>query len=109
MIYADVALSRYEAGLYTVQLTPPAPIGGRQILWALWKRFGSVQPLAQASIDSGIPNGASGLTILDSGQGIFSVDVLTVYSSGQPGNYAFQTELMDPPRTVLTRGYIILN
>lgn len=110
-IQIDYALVRFEDGQLVVALTPPTPIGGWTIQYTEAVRFGtpSASGIVIRSTASGY-NGVSGITVLNSGVGEFSVEVRSVDSSGREfGNYAFWIERLDSgSRTMLTQGYKML-
>lgn len=74
----------------TFYLTPAQPVGGWSVQYALAPRNGG-SPMWTATLVSGQTNGASGLTVLNSGQGWFQL-TLTGGSGGisglVPGTYA---------------------
>ena len=106
----DFALARYEDGVLTIPMVPPVAIGGWSIRYTEQKRFGGSTNLITKSVASGF-NGASGITITNSGQGIFNIAINSVDSSGlEYGNDAFVVERMDSGhRTSLTEGYRLIN
>lgn len=105
---ANYPLVRYEDGLLTVGLAPPTDVGGWAVQLTVMKHFGGSGFILR-SVASGYI-GVSGMTILDSGVGVFQASINSPDSSGRdPGNYAFLLERVDSGfNTVLTRGYMTL-
>ncbi len=88
-IITDYSLAISERGVLTIEMTPPTPIGGWSLDFYLMKRFGSQAYLIQNSVASGF-NGASGITITNSGAGIMNIVNQAIFMSGQqPGYYAW--------------------
>lgn len=108
-ILTNFGLIRMEDGVLTISIVPSTSIGGWNIEWSLVKRFGGVTPLVTKSVASGY-NGVSGITIVDSGAGVFNVAINSVDTSGlDPGNYATGADrLTSGRRTSLTQGYLLL-
>lgn len=112
-INTDVTISRFEDGVLTVAMAPPVAVGGWAITFRVQKYFGGGSSLASGlinkSVSSGL-NGASGITVTNSGQGVFAIDLRSVDTSGlQFGNYAYAVERTDSGnRTVLSQGYVLL-
>lgn len=109
-VLADFPLARYEDGLLTISLAPAAPIGAWNIQFLVQHRFGGLSGLILASVSSGF-NGQSGITITNSGEGVFNVRIPGIATSGwNYGNYAFAVTRLDSgSRTVLSEGYLLLN
>lgn len=107
--YTDFSWIKYDDGVLTIALTPPAPIGGWDLRFSLTKRFGGESLLVTKSCASGY-NNVSGINIVNSGQGIFNVALSSVDTSGlQPGLYASRCERMNSgARTTLSEGYMVL-
>jgi hypothetical protein len=94
-VYANFTLARYEDGILTVSMTPPTPIGGWTLQFSVCTRFGGTSPLVTKSCASGY-NGTSGITITNSGQGFFAVQLKSADTSGlDPGNFAYVIERLD--------------
>jgi hypothetical protein len=108
-IQTNFSLVRLEDGVLAVQMVPSTAIGGWQIEWNLVKRLGSTTPIATRSVASGY-NGASGITVTDSGQGMFNITINSVDTSGlNPGNYANGADrLSSGRRSALTQGFLTL-
>jgi hypothetical protein len=102
-------LIKYEDGILTVSMSPPVAIGGWEIQFKTTKRFGGTTNLFTKSVASGF-NGQSGITITNSGAGIFNIQVNSVDSSGLDfGNYAAVSERLNSgSRTTLTEGFLLL-
>lgn len=108
---ADFNLYKYEDGLLTVPLRPPAAVGGWDIRFTVTLRQGADSSgLIVKSVASGYGGGASGISVLNSGQGVLQVTIRAQDTSGlQPGPYAFAIERLDSgSRTPLTRGFLLL-
>jgi hypothetical protein len=109
-IIANFTLARLEDGVLTIGLEPPAAIGGWNLQLTCMKRFGGQTPLFLKSCASGF-NGVSGITVVNSGQGIFNIPINSVDTSGSEyGNYATFIERLDSGfRTVIDEGYLTVN
>ena len=107
-IYADFSIGKLEDGTLTVALQPPVAIGGWQIQFTVQKHFGGISGIYTAYV-SGI-NSISGITITNSGQGIFNIALPSYWASGLDfGNYSYSVERRDSGfRTELSIGYILL-
>ena len=107
-VYANFVSAVYEDGLLVISMTPEEPVGGWTLQTVVTKRFGGT-PLVSRYMASGY-YGVSGMNIVNSGQGIFSVTLNSSDFSGKdPGNYAFQITRTDSgSRTNLTDGYLML-
>jgi hypothetical protein len=109
-VIADFSFVKFDDGTITVGLQDPTPIGGWDIQFVVSKRFdGASSGIVTKSVASGF-NGASGITITDSGQGHFNIALNGIDTSGlEPGNYATRTERTTSGfHTTLTLGYLIL-
>ena len=69
--------------MLTVTLTPPTNIGGWSIRWMAQRYFGGLSGLVTKYTASGF-DGQSGITITNSGQGVFNVQINSADSSGMP-------------------------
>ena len=97
----DFSLCKGEDGILVISMTPPVPIGGWPIEWSASVAFGGTAFVTK-SCASGY-HGVSGITIQNSGAGIFQVRINSVDTSGvEFGAYAqkclrtqsgFQTEI----------------
>jgi anti-sigma factor RsiW len=107
-IQCDFNFSRYEDGVLSISMRPPVSIGAWNLLFSLSKRFGG-EPTINKYAASGFSN-VSGIAVVNSGQGTFSVTINSVDTSGlEYGNYAFQAIRTDSgSRTVLSEGYLVL-
>lgn len=110
MVFTELSLISYSDGLLTIGLQPPTAIGGWAIDCKVTKRFGGESGLIQKSCASGYGNGASGITVTNSGQGIFAVRVNEGNTSGlDPGTYAILAKRTNSGFvTPLTQGWLIL-
>ena len=108
-VYTEVTVTRYDDGVLTIGLAPPTAIGGWDISFEVEKRFGGTSGLIVKSIASGY-NGQSGITITNSGAGIFTVSITSPNVSGLDyGAYAYQACRLDSGFiTTLAEGYINL-
>ncbi len=106
--FSDWALAKDEDGTLTIQMTPPTAVGGWDARFDIAKRFGGT-PIVTKYVASGF-NGVSGITITNSGQGIFSVRIDAADSSGlDEGVYASWLKRTSSGfSTVLFEGYRLL-
>lgn len=88
-ILQDFTLGVNEDGTLSIPMVPATPIGGWTIQYNMMKYFGGVSGIATKYLSSGF-NGASGITVTNSGQGIFNVSLFASDTSGlQFGSYAY--------------------
>lgn len=89
------------------QIVPITAIGGWRIEFTVYKRFFGVSGIILCSTNSGYSN-VSGIQIVNSGNGIFSITVSGGAFSGQnPGNLAFTVNRVGSGvGTLLSEGYI---
>lgn len=108
-IQTDFCFIRNNDGTITVTMTPPVAIGGWTIMWSRTHRFGSDDFKTPKWYSPGF-NGVSGITVVNSGQGIFNIRLNSVDTSGlQAGNYANSAvRLNSGSITTLTEGYMTL-
>ena len=108
-IIQNFSLCRNEDGTITFYLVPAQPVGGWSVQYTLSRR-NDATAMYTASIASGITNGASGLTVLNSGQGWFRVTLNTSGISGLvEGNYASKLTRTDSGRvTTMAEGFLKL-
>ena len=108
-LIADFTLARQEDSPLTISMSPTVPIGAWNIEFTCQKRFGGQTDLISKITNSGY-NSVSGITIVNSGNGTFSVTINSNETSGlQYGNYAYLIErLGSGTRTILVEGYLIL-
>ena len=107
----DFQLGRQEDGVLVISLTPSAAIGGRNFQFSVGKRQGwTASGLITKNMNSGF-YGTSGMNIINSGQGIMSIALNSVDTSGRDfGAYAFKNEILDSgSRTITTQGYLLLS
>lgn len=119
MTQSDFQLAISEDGLLTVQMAPPIPIGSWSIAYVQTRRFGgeNLYNLSGISQFSGMIckwassgfNAVSGITIANSGAGIFNVNLWAADMSGQAfGDYAYRTLRTDSgAMAYLSQGYRI--
>lgn len=120
-ILADWEMVKYTDGLLIVSMSPPQAIGGwtiryretiavgggqYQVLTAAESSGNVLRNQIEKYVASGY-NGASGITITDSGVGILQVRVNEADVSGRPyGAYPYQLERLDSgSATVLANGF----
>lgn len=108
-VIVDFSLSRNADESAVIVMNPPVPIGGWDIRFVVGRRFSSTDPVILKSVASGF-NGASGITVTNSGQGIFTVSLNSIDSSGLAyGNYAYEAaRYSSGNRNPITQGYILL-
>lgn len=111
-IFEDIELSREQRATLVISLRPPTPIGGQTIRWQMKKVFGTDVRLVERWVGSGT-NGASGITILNSGQGQFKVELYGDDTSGlEYGNYATASDVIlsgtGTGISPLGRGFVVL-
>lgn len=106
----DFGLCRFEDGILTISIIPAIPVGGLDVHLTVAKHFGSTSGVILKSMASGFYN-VSGLTILNSGQGIIQANLNSPDTSGLPyGNYAFEVRCYTSGRnTDYTQGYFTVN
>lgn len=105
----DFSLSALEDGTLTVSLVPPIPIGGFSMEYLETSRFGGLSGIVQKYMASGY-YGVSGMNIVNSGLGVFSVQMNSSDCSGFDfGNHAYLIQRTDPgARTVFVEGYRLI-
>ncbi len=105
--YADFQVFRYQDGILTVSLEPPAPIGAWNILFEAVNHFGGSNSVVSKSVGPGF-NGLSGILITDSGHGVMNISVSALDVSGlEYGNYAYQVRRVDSGAGLLiNEGYM---
>jgi len=105
-VITDYSLALSEKGVLTIEMIPPTAIGGWSLDFYLTKRFGSQTYLIHNSVASGY-NGASGITIVNSGAGIMNIVNLAINMSGQqPGNFAWSLQRTNSGfQTEVAKGY----
>ena len=109
-IFTDVPLTKFEDGLLQVTLNPPTSISGWVMKFSCTKRFGSDTELWQRHASSGFYAGQSGITVNNTDQGVFTVNLREADTSGLVyGNYAVKCErLMSGCRSTLTEGFLLV-
>ncbi len=107
---ADFVVSRGTDLTIGIGIEPPVPVGGWEARFQVTKRFDESSGLITKSIASGF-NAASGITLVNSGQGVFSVSLAANDTSGRPyGNYAYTFDRLSSGNvTRIVEGYILLN
>lgn len=102
----DFTLARSERGSMTVSTNPPTAIGGWSLQYTQTLYHGGLTALVTKSMASGFYN-TSGMTILNSGQGIYSVNLFPAEVSGlDPAAYAYGISRTDSGyQTELVKGF----
>jgi hypothetical protein len=107
-VIQDFTVAAGESATITVVMTPPLPVGGRNAQVEVFRRFNGVYPIMTKSFASGF-YGVSGMNIVNSGQGVMSMQINGVDTSGwAPGAYAYLAQLLDSPPGTATEGYMVL-
>lgn len=106
-VIADFSITRFDDGVLSVSLAPPAPISAWNIQFEVARRFGG-DAFYKQYYASGY-NAVSGISITNSGQGVFNVPFFGSRMSGMDcGNYAYKiTRTGSGVVTTLSEGYII--
>lgn len=107
----DFYSAQFSDGTLTVTMSPPTPVGNWTVRYREFVHHGGGQPLILASgqqsgllqadlitkwCGSGTGGGDSGITVLNSGNGIFRVSLPASELSGRdPGAYAYSFERTD--------------
>lgn len=107
---SDFAVFYREDCTLTVSMAPPTAIGGWNLEFRMQRYFGETQSGSLLkSVASGF-SGASGITITNSGQGILSIDLQSVNTSGLAfGNYSYDVRRTDAGQnTIISLGYCLL-
>jgi hypothetical protein len=111
-VQADFQMVKWEDGILTISMTPSVPVGGWDVAFVLDKRFGNdlSSGLVNKSMASGYQNGVSGITLVNSGAGVFNVQINSSDTSGlEPGNYAYRCDRRNSGSyTRLAEGFLIL-
>ncbi len=110
MIQGDYTFGRGETFALVISLQSPSPIGGWPISWDLHHRFGGISGLIHKECNSGF-SGVSGITVTNSGNGVFSVLINAPDTSGfQSKNYASQaTRNLSGAVSILHQGFAVLS
>ena len=110
MILSDFSFVKYDDGILSVSMIPQVPIGAWDIRFQVTKHFGGQSgTLIQRTVASGF-SASSGITIVNSGAGIFNVTLREADTSGLSfGNYAVKISRFNSGlRTVLDEGFLTL-
>ena len=110
-IISTIPVSPATDSTVTIQLTPPTAIGGWSLEYRVTNRFGGVSGILIGSLASGYIGNVSGMTVTNSGNGIFSVQIrASVVSGWDNGAYSWTATRTDSgSRTVLAEGYLLLS
>lgn len=108
-VYSDFTVTRHEDATLRVSMAPPTAIGAWSLRFFAQHRFGGISGLIKKTCASGYGGGASGITIINSGQGVFDIALTSTDTSGlDPGCHAYTVERLDSgSRSVITLGYLI--
>ena len=94
-IIQDFTLNQNEDGVLSIAMSPPMPIGGWSLQFTLTNRANGTSGLVQKYVSSGY-NGMSGITVTNSGIGLFSVNLYAAETSGfNYGNYFYLVHRYD--------------
>lgn len=111
-INIDFNLERRAAGTLNITMTPPVNLGGQDVRFVMWRRenhlSGYVSGLILKSMASGYGNGVSGITLTESGQGVFNVALTPQDYSGyfDPGAMSYKiVRMTSGQEAVLTEGF----
>lgn len=113
-VQTDFAYTIREDGTLSITLTPPIPVGGQAFQFGVGKRLGGGLDLIQKSVASGYSMSSgvpmSGITVLNSGQGVFQIALNSIDTSGfDPGNYAFSfSRTTSGQYSTAVEGYMLL-
>lgn len=108
-VVIDFTIGQGEDANITIAMAPPQAIGGWSIAFDTYLRFGGSSGLIHKTCASGF-NGVSGITVLNSGVGIFRVAIRAADISGwESRNYAYQaTRTNSGSVSILTQGFLSL-
>ena len=92
-----------------VQMTPPVNISSWGIQLYMTTRFGGISGVIVSYLASGYSNNVSGMSIINSGQGIFSAFIPKLLMSGRDtGDYAYNFNRTDSgSAAVLVEGFCL--
>ena len=109
-IQADFPLVTFADGLLTVQMKPQQNISNWSVRVQVFNRFGSNSGLITKSMASGFGGGQSGITVTNSGQGIFTTQIWQVDKSGFASkNYYYSVLRLDSGfNNTLAEGFLPL-
>jgi hypothetical protein len=108
--YADFNVAEYADGLLKLTMTPSVNVGSKGVAFNLYERVGSPTPILTRSSSSGYGGGESGITVLDSGGGVFGIRAPTPeeMSGRDAGNFAYEFLFTDSGnRGPAAQGYCI--
>lgn len=89
-VYADFPLTSQESALINLGIQPPTAVGGWTTRFDIMKRAGGA-PFLSLYAASGYQAGQSGITVINSGQGVFSFPINSSVTSGIDAiNYAYR-------------------
>jgi len=110
--YVDFSVEQYSDKPITVQVSPPTDISSWELQFKMKHRFGGESGLIIKNCASGYTAGQSGITFVTPTQGVFSIRLNSVDTSGlQPAlAYAYDIDrLQSGSRTPITKGYVLLS
>lgn len=109
MRYAEFTVARQTDITIGIGLEPPVAVGGWDVRFQVTNRFGGSSGLITKSVASGF-SAVSGITVSNSGQGVFEVNLGANDTSGlQYGNYAYEFNRQTSGNMVrLVEGFLLL-
>lgn len=104
-VIADFILASSEDGVLVISMTPPTAIGGWTLVYSQSLRAEGI-PFITKSVASGY-SAASGITVTNSGEGVFQVNFFAPEMSGySDGAYYYSISRTDSGyRTIVAEGY----
>lgn len=107
-VIVDFPFIKQTDGNLDISLTPSVPIGGWGLEWIMEKRFGGVSGIVEKFAASGFYG--SGITLINSGTGVFRIRLDAVDTSGiDYGAYAFTARRTNSGfETTLAEGYVVI-
>ena len=107
-IATNYSFARGDDVTLQVSMVPPTSIAGWSIQFLVQKHFGGLSGLITKTGASGYGGGQSGVTVTNSGQGVFNIAIAAQNTSGfefSPLSYAI-TRLDSGSTNVLTEGFV---
>jgi len=101
---------RSEDLTVAVAMQPPTDISTWSFQFQVLARLGGSSGLITKSFASGYMGGQSGITVVNSGQGVFNIGINSPETSGWDSkNYAYQGRRMNSgSQNVISEGYLIV-
>ena len=109
-ILVDFPWAKYDDGTLVIQMSPPTAVGGWDVRFRVTKRFGATSGVMPDKFSASGYTGVSGVTVAESGIGVFQIALGSTDTSGLPyGAYACQfARTTSGSYTTLEEGYMIL-